>query len=75
MPEHKISWKDLKIFIQEDSNDDHWLTLSFLDNVNFAFWAFIWEQFVNFVEDFGAQVSKYSYIKLCEHKNIFALEV
>ena len=30
---------------------------------------FIWEEFMDFVEDFGAQVDKYSYIG--EHKKIF----
>ena len=53
MLEHKFSWI-LKIFIQEYSNDDLGLTLSFYGKVKFAFWAFIWEEFMDFV-DFGTK--------------------
>ena len=37
-----------------------------------AFWTFIWEDFLGFVEDFSAKVNKYSSIG--EQKNIFAFE-
>ena len=48
-----ISWKVLQIFAQECSNDDLGLTLSFFyGKVKFAFWDFIWEEILDFVEDF-----------------------
>ena len=53
MLENKISWKVLKIFTQECSNDDLGLTMSFFyGKVRFSFWAFIGEEFMDFVEDF-----------------------
>ena len=60
--EYKISWKVLQIFAQECSNDDLGLTLSFFyGKVKFAFWDFIWEEILDFVEDFlGPKVNKYS---------------
>ena len=36
------------------------MTLCFYDKVKFAFWAFIWDEFTHFVEDFGA---KYNTVK------------
>ena len=36
MPEHKFSWKDLKTFTLEYSNDDLRLTLSFYGKVKFS---------------------------------------
>ena len=43
----------LQIFAQECSNDDLGLTLSFFyGKVKFAFWDFIWEEILDFVEDF-----------------------
>ena len=57
MLEHQIPWKVLKIFTQECFNDDLGLTLIFFyGKVKFAFWAFIWEEFMDFIEDFGAKV-------------------
>ena len=51
--EYKISWKVLQIFAQECSNDDLGLTLSFFyGKVKFVFWNFIWEEILDFVEDF-----------------------
>ena len=32
----------------------------FYGKVKFAFWSFKWEEFMDFVEDFGAEVNKYS---------------
>ena len=49
--------KILKIFTQECSNDDFKLTLSFYGKVKLAFLAFIWEEFTDFVEVFGAKVN------------------
>ena len=66
--ENKISWKVLKIFTQEFSNDNLGLALSFC-KVKFAFWAFISEEFMDFAEVFGAKVNKYS--SAGEHKNSF----
>ena len=61
-------------FYQEGSNDYLGLTLSFFyGKVKFALWAFIWKEFMDFVEGFYVQVKKYSHIG--EHKNSFALEV
>ena len=31
----------------------------FYGKVKVAFWAFIWEEFFNFVEDMGVQADKY----------------
>ena len=60
MLEHnKISWKNSKIFTQECSNDDLKLILSFYGKVEFAILAFIWEEYMEFVEAFGAKVNKY----------------
>ena len=55
MLEYKSSCEVLKIFAQEYSNDYLGLTLIFYGKVRFAFWAFM-----DFVEDFGAKVNKYS---------------
>ena len=60
MLEYKSSCEVLKFFAQEYSNDYLGLTLIFYGKVRFAFWAFIWEEFMDFVEDFGAKVNKYS---------------
>ena len=57
MLEHKIAWEVLKICIQECSNDNFGLTLSFYGKIKFAFWPFIWVEFMDFVEDFGAKVN------------------
>ena len=58
MREHKVSWKVLKIFIQEGSNDDLRLTLSFsMARSNMFFCDFVWVKFMDFVEDFGARTS------------------
>ena len=54
--EHKISWKVLKIFAKNCYNDDLGLTLTFL----FAFRAFIWGEFMAFMENFGAKANKHS---------------
>lgn len=54
--------KSLMIFAQKHSNDDLGLTLNFFmarSNV-LTFWAFIWEDFLDFVDDFSANVNKYS---------------
>ena len=70
MLEHKRPWKVLKIFIQVSSNDDLGLTLSFsVARSNLLSGLFIWVEVLDFVEDFGAQVDRYSYIG--EHKNNF----
>ena len=68
MLEHKIHWKFSRFLWWP------WVGLEFFfGKVKFAFWAFIWEDFMDFI-DFGAQLNKYSY--LGEHMNIFfALEV
>ena len=59
--------ESLKIFAQECSNCDLGLTLGFYDKVKFAFCAFIWEEFMDFVN---------KYNEICEHENTFlALEV
>ena len=55
MLELKISWKVLKIFTQECSNDGLGLTLIFLFKIKFSFWAFIWEELM----DFSSPVRKY----------------
>ena len=58
MLEHRISWK---VFTQECSNDDlkntkPWVDLEFFyGKVKFAFWAFIYVEFMDFIEDFGAK--------------------
>ena len=57
---NKTSWKILKSFTQECSNDDLKLTLIFYGKVKFAFLAFMWAEFMDFVEAFGAKVNKYS---------------
>ena len=59
-PENKISWKVLKIFAQVYSSDDLWQTLTFYGKVQFAFWSFVWKEFMELVQDFGAKVDKYS---------------
>ena len=41
----------------------------FYGKVKFGFWAFIWEEFMDFAEDFGAKANKYS--STGEHKNSF----
>ena len=60
--EHKISWKVLKIFPQKCSNDDLGLTLTFLMAMSNLLpgLAFIREEFMELVEDLGAEVNKYS---------------
>ena len=50
--------KGFEIFAQKCSNDDLWLTLTFLLEGQFAFQAFIWEEFRKFVEDLRAKVIK-----------------
>ena len=60
MLEHGISCKVLKIITQEYSNNDLGLTVRFFGNVKFAIWAFIWEEFIDCIEDFGAKVNIYS---------------
>ena len=45
-------------FSQESSNDELGLTLSFYGKVEFAIWDFIWEEFMDFAEDFRAKVNK-----------------
>ena len=61
MLEHKkISWKISKIFTQERTNDCLKLYLSFYGKVEYALLAFIWEEFMDLVEAFGAKVYKYS---------------
>ena len=57
MLQDKISWKVLKIFAQECSNDDlAWLDLDiFYGQVKFAFWAFILVEYMELVEYFGAK--------------------
>ena len=52
--------ESLKIFAQECSSNDLWLTLPFYDKVEFAFWSFVQEEFVELEKDFGAKVNKYS---------------
>ena len=32
----------------------------FYGKAKFAFWAFMWEEFMDFIEEFGAKVNKYS---------------
>ena len=61
MLEHMISWKVLKNFIQECSNDDLGLTLNFLHGKAnlFTVLTFIGEEFLDFVEDFDVRVNKY----------------
>ena len=54
MLEHKISWKVLKIFAQECSYDDLGI---YSAKFKFTFWDFIWEEFLELVEDFGAKVN------------------
>ena len=44
------------MFAQECSNDD----LGCYGKVRFAFLAFIWEDFMELVEDFEAKVNKYN---------------
>ena len=57
MLEYRISWKVLKIFTQEFLHGD----LDFFNSkVKLAFLAFIFEEFMDFVEDFDAKVNKYS---------------
>ena len=47
-----MSWKVLKVIVQECSNDDIELTLSFFyGKVKFAVWTFIWEEFMDFVDN------------------------
>ena len=61
------------IFAQECFHDDLGSTMSFMARSNvLAFWTFIWEDFLDFVEDFSAKVNKYSSIG--EQKNSFAFE-
>ena len=45
MLEHKNTWKGLKILAKECSN---------VGQVKFAFWVFIYEKFLEFVDDNGA---------------------
>ena len=68
MIENKISWKVLKIFIREGSNDDLWLTSSFSIQILNLLAEILYGKSSCFEENFGAQVRKYSYIS--EHKNI-----
>ena len=48
------------MFAQICSNDDLGLTSTFYGKVKFAFRAFIWEEFMEIVEDFCAKINKYS---------------
>ena len=59
MLESKISWKVLMVFYLE----------FFYGKVKFAFWTFIWEEFMDFAEGFDAKVNKYSSTDV--HKNRF----
>ena len=59
--EYKISWKVLQILLKNV------LMMTLVDleffygKVKFAFWDFIWEEILDFVEDFlGPKVNKYS---------------
>ena len=47
-------------FAQECSNVDLKLILSVYGKVEYAILAFIWEEFMDFVEAFGAKVNTYS---------------
>ena len=80
MLENKISWKVLKIFTQECTNDDFGMTLSFFRqgqicllgkkaNLRAKVCLLLWEEFMDFAKDFDAQVNKYS--STGEHKNSF----
>ena len=57
--EYVISWKFLKIFAQKSSDDDLELTMTYCNGkIKFAFRDFIWEEFMELVEDIGAKVNK-----------------
>ena len=71
MLEHRISWKVLKLFAQKCTYDDIGLTLTIYGKIKFAFRGFTQEEFMEFLEDFGAKVNKCSYINECI--NFFAI--
>ena len=54
------TWKVLKIFAQESSSDDLWLTLTFYGMVKFAFWSLYMGRALRTCKPFGAKVNKYS---------------
>ena len=49
------------------------LTLNFYGKVKFAFWAFIWVEFMDLIENFSAKINKCSQIS--EHKNILVISL
>ena len=59
---YKISWKVLKIFIQDGSNDDLGSTLSFFLSQGRICLLSCYMGRVRALEDFDAQVNKNSYI-------------
>ena len=66
---NKVPWQVLKRFAQDCSNDDLGLTLTFLWQCQICFLVFIWEEFMELIEDFSAKVNKHSSIN--EYMNIF----
>ena len=56
--EHKILWKILKIFGQKCFDYDIGLTLKFLWQGQICFQGFIWEEFIELVEDLGSNINK-----------------
>ena len=50
MLEQKKSWKVGKTFVEECSNDDLGLILTFYGKVKFAFGAFRWEEIMELVK-------------------------
>ena len=60
MLENKILFKVLKTWANECSNGDLGLTLTFYGKAKFAFWSFIWVEFIDPIEDFGANVNGHS---------------
>ena len=57
---HMISLTVLKIFAKYFFNGDLGLTLTLSGKVKFAFFTFILSEFMELVEDFSANVNKYS---------------
>ena len=54
------SVESFAVFAEDLSNDDLGLTLSLYSKVKFAFWAVICKECMDLIQDFDANVNKYS---------------